>query len=244
VSGLAVLLTYLAGMRLLYQRPAVEETLGIPNDPSDRRPLVGALLGFAAASLVILIAARFLASSARDIAQMLGLGTGFVGMLLVGLTTSLPELVVSLASVRMGAYDLAVGNLFGSNAFNMAIIVVLDLANGKEPILSGVSPDLMMGAMLGIFMVGVALIGVLYRAETRFWKLEPDTILILLYVLGMGLLYREIRSYTPVAIRRPADLLQDSAFSAAPATAYRGLQQPFTGVKTGEYHHLSTTLPF
>jgi cation:H+ antiporter len=47
---------------------------------------------------------------------------------LVGITTSLPELVTATAAVRLGAFDLAVGNLFGSNAFNMAAFFFVDLA--------------------------------------------------------------------------------------------------------------------
>ena len=44
----------------------------------------------------------------------------------MAITTSLPELVASIAAVRLGAFDLAIGNTFGSNAFNMVLFVPLD----------------------------------------------------------------------------------------------------------------------
>ena len=76
-----------------------------------------AAIGFAVATLAIVVAAPILAVSAKKIAETTGIGTTFVGTSLVAVATSLPELVASLAAMRLGAFDLAVGNLFGSNAF-------------------------------------------------------------------------------------------------------------------------------
>jgi cation:H+ antiporter len=63
----------------------------------------------------------------------------FIGTSLVAITTSLPELVVSISAVRLGAFDLAVGNLFGSNAFNMAAFFFADLTYQQGGLLSTVS---------------------------------------------------------------------------------------------------------
>ena len=52
----------------------------------------------------------------------------------------LPEFVTSLAAVRLGAFDLAVGNLFGSNAVNMVIFVPLDLAHRTGPVFDAIDP--------------------------------------------------------------------------------------------------------
>ena len=80
------------------------------------RPVRMEVARFAAASLMVLVAAPVLALSGQAIAAASGVGETFVGTLLVAAATSLPELVASIAAVRIGAYDLAVGNLFGSNA--------------------------------------------------------------------------------------------------------------------------------
>jgi cation:H+ antiporter len=193
-APVAVGLGYLSGMRLLHlNRPeppfeTVEEAAkSAVTAPSLRR----AAGGFAAAALVILIAARFLANSAADIADAYGLSRGFVGLALLAVTTSLPELTVTLASVRTGSYDLAVGNLLGSNCFNMVILLPLDLVDGRGSLLAGVEPSVTIGAMFAMILTGLTLIEVLNRSERRTWLIEPDSALrILTYVLGLYLVYR------------------------------------------------------
>ncbi|MCK7514287.1 MAG: hypothetical protein MZV70_66565 [Desulfobacterales bacterium] len=76
---------------------------------------------------------------AERIAEMTGLGQTFVGNIFVAIATSLPELTVSIAALRIGAVDMAVGNIFGSNLFNMLILAVQDIFYFKGPILSHVS---------------------------------------------------------------------------------------------------------
>ena len=58
--------------------------------------------------------------------------------MLVAVVTTLPELGTSLAAVRLGAFDLAVGNLFGSNAFNIAAFLFADLAYAGGPLLGAI----------------------------------------------------------------------------------------------------------
>jgi cation:H+ antiporter len=68
----------------------------------------------------------------------------------VATATSLPELVSSLAAVRLGAFDLAVGNLFGSNVFNMGVLFLLDIVHQPNPLLSAVSVTHTVAALLSI----------------------------------------------------------------------------------------------
>ncbi len=193
-APLAVGLGYAAGVRLLHRNrggppfsteiEAAEAALAAPS-------LVRAGAGFLAASAVILVAARFLAGSAADLAPQLGVSTGFIGMALLAVTTSLPELVVSVASVRAGAYDLAVGNLLGSNCFNMVILLALDVADGGGSLLAGVDPSVAVGALFAILLMGQVLLEVLNRAERRVWYLEPGAaLLVATYVLGLYLTYQ------------------------------------------------------
>jgi cation:H+ antiporter len=108
----------------------------------------------------------------------------------VAIATSLPELVTSFAAVRLGAFDLAVGNLFGSNAFNMAVLFFVDVAYQKGPLLSVVSPMHAMAALWGILLMNIGLMGIIYRAEKRFFLIEPDSFLMIVgYVIGMWLLF-------------------------------------------------------
>lgn len=95
------------------------------------------------------------------------------------------------AAVRLGAYDLAVGNLFGSNAFNLAALFIVDVAYRQGPLLSVVSSTHVLTALWSILLMNVGLMGIIYRAEKRFMLIEPDGFLMVLgYGLGMWLLFR------------------------------------------------------
>ena len=83
---------------------------------------------FALLSLLMIGLSIWLAYLGEGIARVTGWNTCFVGALFLAVVTSLPELVVSYTAVKMGAPDLAVGNVFGSNAFNIAILAIYDLA--------------------------------------------------------------------------------------------------------------------
>jgi cation:H+ antiporter len=185
---------YLVGMRLLHvnREGPVFETSDEAAAHEARTPnLRGAVIGFGLSTLVILIAARFLASSAGEIATQLGVSGGFIGMVLVALTTSLPELTVSIAAIRTGSFDLAVGNLLGSNCFNMAILLVLDAVDGPGPLLAKAEPALLVGALFAVLLTAQALLGVLNKSERRIWYLEPDAVfLVLIYGFGLYVTYR------------------------------------------------------
>jgi cation:H+ antiporter len=140
----AVVLSYLLGVRLTFldqriaQRSATEK--GVPvHEPPAGLTLGKALAGFATCAAAILIAGPFLAHAADELAVTTGLGGTFVGTTLVAFSTSLPELVSSFAALRMGAHDLAIGNIFGSNAFNMILLLPLDLVH-PGPLFAAISP--------------------------------------------------------------------------------------------------------
>jgi cation:H+ antiporter len=149
-------------------------------------PVWRAAISFAVASAVILVAAPAFARAAEEVAVVTGVGDTVVGTWLVGFATSLPELVTSLAAVRLGAFDLAVGNLFGSNAFNMMIIPLLDFAQGG-PFLGVISPVHAISAISAIALMAVAIAALVYRAASRFHLLEPSSAIIIAgYVLGLA----------------------------------------------------------
>jgi cation:H+ antiporter len=138
--------------------------------PSSVGRLAIPLTTFAAAAAVLWFTGPRLAHVAARLADQSGLGGTFVGTTLVALTTSLPELVTAIVAVRAGAYDLAIGNTFGSNAFNMVIFLPLDMAHD------------------GSLFAAVAVLGQLYRIEGRIPLCEPDSLLVLLIVVGALLL--------------------------------------------------------
>jgi cation:H+ antiporter len=199
IGSTIIVTIYVFGMRVVYRqedmrrRERIVEAGEKDHDAvlSSRRQLKRAGTGFAVAALAIVIAAPFLATSAKAIAEETGIGTTFIGTSLVATATSLPELVSSLAAVRLGAFDLAVGNLFGSNALNMGMLFLLDVVHHPGPLLSAVSVTHTVAALVAILLMSIGLMGIIYRAEKHFLFIEPDSALMILsYALGMWALFR------------------------------------------------------
>jgi cation:H+ antiporter len=202
LGSLTLFILYVLGMRLVFrqedmdrrrreQAVMVEETMAKQDTIGRRAELRRAVIGFSLGALALFVAAPFLAWSAARIAEATGTSTTFIGTSLVAITTSLPELVTAVAAVRLGAFDLAVGNLFGSNAFNMAAFMFADLAYRDGGLLSSVSSTHALTALWSILMMNIGLMGIIYRAEKRFMLIEPDSLLMIVsYVLGLWLLFR------------------------------------------------------
>lgn len=142
-------------------------------------------------ALIVVLAALFLPYLGEIIALESGLGNTFFGTLFIAATTSLPELVVSISAVRMGSVDLAVGNLFGSNIFNIFILGLDDLFYLQGSIYSHISSNHLLSVFVVIMMTAVAAIGLLFKAERKKLLLAFDTmIILLLYAALMAALWR------------------------------------------------------
>jgi cation:H+ antiporter len=155
-------------------------------DTSLRR--AAALYGVNAAVLVG--AATLLPGIGERLAEVTGLGQSFVGSLFIAASTSLPEVVVSVAAVRIGAIDMAAANLFGSNIFNVAVIGVDDLLYTRGSVLAAASPSHLVSLTAAITMTAVAIAGLTYRAQRKRFALSWDAIAVVtLYMLAVAVLY-------------------------------------------------------
>lgn len=188
-----IALIYVLGIRFVlhYEMHNQNSNKSSTNEREGKITLTRALLLFGTAALAIVIFAPLLAKSAKSIADVTGVGTTFIGASLVALATSLPEMVTSLAAVRIGAYDLAVGNLFGSNAFNMMLLLPTDIAYSKGPLLANVSSTQVAAGLLAIILMSIGIMGVMFRKEKRWYLLEPDSIILaVVYFVGLFVLFR------------------------------------------------------
>ena len=145
-----------------------------------RVSLRGLWLRFVAVALVILVAAPVVTLSVKVIADATGIAQSFIGAVLLAVTTSLPELIASLAAIRIGSYDLAVGNLFGSNVANMSVLLFVDLAYTEGPVLSAVSSTQVVSALGAILLMAIAVAAIVGVSETRLRRFEPDAIVLLI----------------------------------------------------------------
>lgn len=184
LGPVAIGVSYLLGIRLIYRnQPSVAVASKSKGDENRRPALAKAISIYTASAIVILIAAPFLAEAAGKIAEISGLGKTFVGTTLVAFCTSLPEIVSTAAAIRIGAFDLAVGNIFGSNSFNMILLIPLDLIHGGN-LLGTISRVHVLTGLSVILATSVAVMGQLYQVEKRKKVIEPDAFAVIAIVIG------------------------------------------------------------
>jgi cation:H+ antiporter len=136
--------------------------------PMDTPVTLKAALGrYFLAAAVVVAAGTWLPFVGLEIADAMGWRTTFVGTLFVAAATSLPELVVTVSALRIGATDMAIANLLGSNLFDVLVLAIDDLFYTGGPLLSAVSPAHAISAFAAVIMSGIFIIALLYRPETR-----------------------------------------------------------------------------
>lgn len=122
---------------------------------------------FISSAVGVIILGIWLASIGDRLAATTGLSRSFVGNLFLAVSTSLPEIAASLAAVRFGAIDLAIGNVLGSNLFNILLFSVYDLADGRANFWSALTNANGFAAVMAMMMTGVVIISLMYRASPR-----------------------------------------------------------------------------
>jgi cation:H+ antiporter len=127
LGGLLIAIAYIFGMRAVYNAGRADAAAAAAEDPSPKGSPRNAWIGFGIASLVVIIAGRFLAASADTIAELSGISASFIGVLLVSIVTTLPEGSVTVAAAFRKSYGIAIGNVYGSCAFNVFIVTFADM---------------------------------------------------------------------------------------------------------------------
>ena len=134
-----------------------------------------AVLRYTGAAVLVVGAALWLPELGAELARQTGLGDAFVGSLFVAITTSLPEIAVSIAAVRIGALDLAIGNVLGSNLFNLLILGLDDVFYRHGPLLAGADISHSVTIVAVVTMNALFLIGLTYRVMTKRFAVTWDT---------------------------------------------------------------------
>jgi cation:H+ antiporter len=152
--------------------------------------LRSALLQYAGAAVLVVGAALWLPQLGAELARQTGLGEAFVGSLFVAVTTSMPEIVVSLTAVRIGALDLGIGNVLGSNLFNLLILGLDDLFYRQGPLLAQADASHSVTVLAVVTMNALFLIGLTYQVMTKRFRVAWDTgAIAAVYVAAVGLVY-------------------------------------------------------
>jgi cation:H+ antiporter len=157
----------------------------------DKIPLKRAYLHYAWNAGLVIAAAAYLPSLGEQIAEVTGLSGSFVGSIFIAVTTTLPEMVVSIAALRIDAVDLVFGNLLGSNLFNLVILALDDILYLKGPLFADVGPAHVVTANAAMAMTAIAVVGLTYRVSQKRFFFAWDSVGILsLYALAVAIIYR------------------------------------------------------
>lgn len=190
IGGFSILflILYLIAIRVIFLFEK-KQPLGKLHEHSFSLTLKQVIFRYSLNAIFVMAAAMALPYFGEHIAAESGLSQSFFGTLFLATSTSLPEIVVSIAAIRMGTIDLAIGNIFGSNIFNIGILALDDLFYTKGPLFQFTNPNHIIPVLGTIIITAIGIIGIVYREEKK-WKLALDSALIVLvYAMMMSLLY-------------------------------------------------------
>lgn len=169
----------------MWQPEQTEETRTDQPDQGDEGPsLSGLWIRFGVLAVIIGVAGWVLKHAAVIISEQTGLTHTAIGMVFTAVSTSLPELVTSVAAVRQGALTLAVGGIIGGNAFDTLFVAASDLAYREGSIYHAISEQLVFWIALTILMTGVLLMGLIRREKLGIMRIGLESFVILILYLG------------------------------------------------------------
>ncbi len=202
-ASLVIIAAYIFGLRLVSQaeekqmwkpRQTEKTELDEPSETTDINVNLTSLwLEFFLYALILACSGYLIAQTGVFIAVQTGLSESLVGGLFTAISTSLPELVVTVAAVRQGALTLAVGGIIGGNCFDILLLAFSDIAFRSGSIYAIISDRQIFVISLTILMTGILLLGLLQREKYGIGNIGFESFLILLlYLGGIGLLISPI----------------------------------------------------
>ena len=198
-----MLVAYLLGSRVVLWRSTMVQATAAKTEITSHAPfqegrasepspnMRRAVGQFVLGAVVVSVTAPLFAISAESAVEISGLSESFVGVLALGIATSLPEAVASFAALQIKAYDLAVANLFGSNAMNMVMFFPLDLLYRPSTplsILGAVDHIHVFTGVASIVMMALALRAIVVRAKRT--RGVTSGLIILTYALSVTAVMR------------------------------------------------------
>ena len=160
----------------------------VPQVPAVPSALVAAVLTVAGLALTIL-GARLLVGGAVELALSFGLSETLIGLTIVAVGTSLPELVTSVAAVRRGALTLAVGGIIGGNAYDTLFSAAADIAYREGSIYHAMPRSVSFWAALSLLMAAVLSMGLIRRETQGPGGVGMESVgILVLYAAGVTIL--------------------------------------------------------
>ena len=147
---------------------------------------------FIVAIIVTVFAAIKISAYSDAISRLSGMGSLFIGTFLLAGATSLPEVTTSVSAIYLDNPDLAVGNVIGSNLFNLLILAVFDVIYRQRKILTSIDQQQRYTALFGFIMMAIVPIALFFTIEAPLFNVGVDTLLIIaLYLLSLWVMRRK-----------------------------------------------------
>jgi cation:H+ antiporter len=192
LSSFFIIIIYFVTTRLIftYGKKSTPTSEGTERTAYDDHTLRRSLFLYVVAAACVLVGGILLAKTANSIAHTTGIGQTFIGSTLVGITTSLPEMVVAFSAIRLGALEMVLGNVVGANLFNLIIVALCDFLYRPGILLEAIDVRHTVTIVLVILMTCVVFLGYYFPPRKKVLHLGWDSIsLFLLYGSGVTLLY-------------------------------------------------------
>jgi cation:H+ antiporter len=158
--------------------------------PSGDEPVKPIAMRLALAGAVILASGFLLSRTGEAIAEQSGLGNSFVGAVFVAVATSLPETSSVASSMRRRRYEMALADIFGTNLFNILLILAVDLLYQGGPALSETGRFSQVAALLGALLAAIFLVGLIERRDRTVLRMGIDSLAVIVcYLAGLFVLY-------------------------------------------------------
>ena len=187
-ASVVLVVGYVAGVRLsqrarehpMWTPKRTRETREDTPDEGDSpdRGAKGPALAFAGLVAVLGLSGWVVAQAASVVTDRYGISASLVGALLTAVLTSLPELVTTLAAVRRGALQLAVGGIIGGNTFDTLFLTLSDVAYRDGSLYHAVGAQDRLWAVTGLLMTLVLLLGLVVRQPQGWGRIGFESVLL------------------------------------------------------------------
>lgn len=188
ISSIIIFFIYLFFMKVIFKSRKTDKK----NNNYTKMSLKKAIYTFSFASLIIILVGIYLPVVGKELALRMGWTDSFVGVVFLAFVTSFPELIVSFAAARIGAFDMLLGNIAGSNLFNLAIIFMIDIFYLKGDILLSISNQKIIYIGVIAILMNLVILSNLLRGKTRkLFSIIPANamMLIILYLISLIVIY-------------------------------------------------------
>lgn len=174
IDGIIMLVIFAAYMSILVYS-AVKSKAEADDDEKPLSPfksIIFIIIGIAA----VICGGQLVVNSAQTIARAFGMSETLIGLTIVAIGTSLPELVTSVVAARKGKSDIAIGNVVGSSIFNLAFVMGMSAA--ANPI--GIVRDAVFDTLI---MIGVNVLGFVFCITGRRFARSEGVTLVCVYII-------------------------------------------------------------